>query len=236
MSTNMHGLSQRVAIITGSTGNLGQTVARAFVDAGYRVAGIARRASSSNSGSPSVFELSADLLDVASIGAAVEKALERFRKIDVLVHLAGGFEGGKSIVEMDESALNRMLDINLRTAFNLFRVVVPHMRRQGHGRVIAIGSRTAVEAARLTGAYGASKAALVSLIRTLALENADAGITANIVLPSTIDTAANRAAMPDADPAKWIRPENIADLVLWLASDAASQTTGALIPIYGTEL
>ncbi len=232
----MHGSTQRMAIITGSRGSLGQTVTRAFVEAGYQVAGIVRRISSSTDGTSGVLELSADLLDAASIGAAIDKTVTRFGKIDVLVHLAGGFEGGTSIVETDESALNRMLDINLRTAFNIFRVVVPHMRRQGYGRVIAVGSRTAVEAVRLTGAYGASKAALVALVRTLAQENADAGITANVVLPSTIDTPANRAAMPDADPARWIRPENIADLILWLASDAASQTSGAMIPIYGTDL
>ncbi len=235
MSANKKGSPPRVAIITGSRGNLGQTVTRAFVEAGYQVAGIVRGAPSDNSGNRSAFELSADLLDAASIGAAVEKAVARFGKVDVLVHLAGGFEGGTTIVETDESVLNRMFDINLRTAFNVFRVVVPHMRRQGCGRVIAIGSRTAVEPGRLTGAYGASKAALVSLVQTLALENAERGITANVVLPSTIDTPANRAAMPDADAAKWIRPENIANLVLWLASDAASQTSGALIPIYGTD-
>ncbi len=227
---------KRIAVITGSHGGLGRVVTRAFLDAGLRVAGVARGVSSRDPQHPDLLELSADLLDPASVRSALNKVLERLGNIDILVHLVGGFEGGQSIIETDDAVFNRMLDINLRTAFNVFRLVVPQMRRQRYGRIIAVGSRTAVEPRSLTGAYGASKAALVSLVRTLALENADQGITANVVLPSTIDTPANRASMPDADPAKWVRAEEVAHLILWLASERASQTTGALIPIYGGDL
>jgi len=229
------GQAKRSAIITGFRGSLGRSVAQAFLEAGYQVAGIARPAPSSNPKPAGLLELSADLLDLASIGRSVDTILDRFSKIDVLAHLVGGFEGGKYIVDTDEAALDRMLDLNLRTAFNIFRIVVPHMRSRRHGRIIAVGSRTAVDAQALTGVYGASKAALVSLVLTLARENIDQGITANVVLPSTIDTPANRAAMPQADPSKWVRPEHVASLILWLASEGASQTTGAAIPIYGAE-
>jgi len=224
---------KRTAIVTGANGGLGRIVTQAFLDAGMKVAGLARSVSSNDRARPDFLGLSADLQDSASAGAAVRAVLQRFGRIDVLAHLVGGFDGGKTVIETDDSVLDRMLNLNLRPAFNVFRNVVPHMRRERFGRIIAIGSRTAVEAQPLTGAYGASKAALVSLVQTLALENADRGITANVVLPSTIDTPANRAAMPEADPAKWVKPEQVAHLLLWLASDDASQTTGALIPIYG---
>ncbi len=227
---------KRSVVITGAQGGLGRVVTQTFVDAGMQVAALVRSAPRGKPAPDDVFRVAADLLDPASTSAAVDNVLRRFAKIDVLVHLVGGFEGGKSVVETDDAALDRMIDINVRSALNIFRAVVPHMRSRRFGRVIAIGSRTAVEAQPLTGAYGASKAALLALVRTLALENVDQGITANAVLPSTIDTPANRAAMPDADPAGWVRPEQVASLVLWLASDGASQTTGALIPMYGRGL
>ncbi len=227
------GSLKRTAIITGANGGLGKTVTQAFLDAGLQVAAVARTIAANDLPHGDYIGLSADLLDSGSMAAAVGAVLKSFGRIDVLVHLVGGFEGGKPVAETDDAALDRMLNLNLRSAFNIFRSVVPHMRRDRFGRIIAIGSRTAVEPQPLTGAYGASKAALVSLVRTLALENADQGITANVVLPSTIDTPSNRAAMPDADFTKWVRPEQVAHLVLWLASDGASQTTGALIPIYG---
>jgi NAD(P)-dependent dehydrogenase (short-subunit alcohol dehydrogenase family) len=118
----------------------------------------------------------------------------------------------------------------------MLRAVLPEMRAQGAGRILAIGSRTAVEPQPGVGAYSASKAALVSLVKTVALENKDRGITANVVLPGTMDTPANRAAMPGADFSKWVRPSQIASLLVHLASDQASQISGAVIPVYGREL
>jgi NAD(P)-dependent dehydrogenase (short-subunit alcohol dehydrogenase family) len=129
-----------------------------------------------------------------------------------------------------------MFDINVTSAFHILRAVIPHMRRARAGRIVAIGSRAAEDPGATVGAYSASKAALVSLIRTVAIENKDAGITANVILPGTIDTAANHAAMPDADVSKWVKPESIASLIVWLAGDAASDVTGAVIPVYGKEI
>ncbi len=129
-----------------------------------------------------------------------------------------------------------MLDMNFRAAFYTVRAVLPGMRAQGGGRIVAIGSRAAVEPSPALSAYAASKAALVSLIRTVAAENKDAGITANVVLPGTMDTPANRAGMPAADPSKWVQPAHVASLLLYLASDQAAQISGAVIPIYGSDL
>lgn len=227
------GGEKRIALITGAHGGLGGSVTQIFLDAGLSVAGLARNIRSSNNTNPGFLGISADLLDIASTTAAVGTVLARHGKIDVLVHLVGGFAGGTPITETDDVTLERMLSLNLRSAFNIARAVVPPMRRAGYGRIIAVGSRTAVEPQPLTGAYGASKAALASLVRTLAMENMSAGITVNIVLPSTIDTPANRVAMPDADPSGWVHPDQVAKLILWLASDDASQISGAEIPIYG---
>ena len=162
--------------------------------------------------------------------------IEKFGKIDVLAHLVGGFAGGKTVAETEDVTFQRMFELNLNSAFHVVRAVVPHMRKTGSGRIIAIGSRAAENPGAGVGAYSASKAALVSLIRTVALENKDAGITANVILPGTIDTPANRQAMPGSDTSQWVQPTAIASLILWLASDAAKDVTGAAIPMYGRSL
>jgi NAD(P)-dependent dehydrogenase (short-subunit alcohol dehydrogenase family) len=129
-----------------------------------------------------------------------------------------------------------MFDMNLNSAFHMLRAVIPHMRKAGAGRIIAIGSRAAETPGPTVGAYSASKAALVSLVRTVALENKDARITANVILPGTMDTLANRKAMPGADTSTWVQPASIASLIVWLAGDAGKDVTGAAIPVYGSGL
>ncbi len=229
-------LKDRVAVITGAHGGLGHFVSQAFLTAEARVVGLSRTPQPTGDADPDFHSFPADLSNGERTQAAISAVIERFGKIDILVHLVGGFEGGKVITETDDTTFERMLDLNLRSALNIFRAVVPHMRERGYGRVVAVGSRTAIEPQARLGAYGASKAALVSLVHTLALENKDCGITANVILPSTMDTAANRAAMPDVDPSNWVQPAEVAKLILWLASDEASQVSSARIPIYGREV
>ncbi|MGH9645526.1 MAG: SDR family oxidoreductase, partial [Bryobacteraceae bacterium] len=171
--------------------------------------------------------------EARTMAAAV---IAKWDRIDVLVHLVGGFAGGKSVSDTDDAVLEQMIGMNLRAAFQMFRAVLPGMRARGAGRILAIGSRTAVDPQPVVGAYSASKAALVSLVRTVALENKDRRISANVILPGTIDTPANRAAMPAADPAKWVQPAQVASLLVHLASDQASQISGAVIPILGGDL
>jgi NAD(P)-dependent dehydrogenase (short-subunit alcohol dehydrogenase family) len=226
----------RVAVITGASGGLGTHVSRAFLDAGYGVMGIARRIPALEPPHPSFVPLEADLSHRDSTERAIEAAFARFQRIDVLAHLVGGFSGGKPVVETDQESWDRMFEVNVNSAFNLFRAVLPRMRRAGGGRIIAIGSRLALEPAANAVAYGASKAALVSLVRTVAAENKSAGITANIVLPSTMDTPANRQAMPGANVSRWVQPASVASLLVWLASEAGKDVNGAVIPVYGGEL
>src|SRR5262249_23113529 len=133
----------------------------------------------------------------------------------------------------DLATLQQMLEINLVNAFVLLHAVIPHLRKSDGGRIVAIGSRAAVEPGPMVGAYSASKAALVSLVRTVAMENKDAGMTANVILPGTIDTPANRKSDPQADFSKWVKPQNIAGFALWLAGDSGKDVNGAVVPIYG---
>ncbi|MGE5647251.1 MAG: SDR family oxidoreductase [Acidobacteriota bacterium] len=208
-------------LITGSSGGLGTAVTRAFRESGATVAAI------------SANEIAADLTSPSEAARAVAEAKARFGPIDALVHLVGAFDGGKPVAETDDRVWTRMFDLNVNAAFYTMRAVLPAMLEARHGRIVAIGSRTAVEPAATLAAYGASKAALVALVRTIALEVRHSGITANVVLPSVIDTPANRAAAPTADPSKWVKPESIAALLVWLVSDAARDVNGAVIPIYG---
>lgn len=138
--------------------------------------------------------------------------------------------------ETNDQTFESMLSMNLTSAFYVLRAVIPHMRQAGSGRIIAIASRAAECPGPMVGAYSASKAALVSLIRTVAAENKDRGITANAILPGTIDTPANRKAMPQADTRTWVQPASIASLILWLAGSAGQEVTGAAIPAYGAGL
>jgi NAD(P)-dependent dehydrogenase (short-subunit alcohol dehydrogenase family) len=144
--------------------------------------------------------------------------------------------GGQSIADADDATFRRMFDLNLNLLFHILRAAIPVLRKTGSGRIIAIGSRQALEPGAGVGAYSASKAAMVSLIRTVALENKDAGLRANVILPGTMDTPANRQAIPNADFSKWVRPGTVASLITWLASDAGNDINGAVIPVYGNDV
>lgn len=229
-------LTNKITLITGANGGLGTSVTNAFLAAGARVAGVSRKIQDSDFPHPNFTAVAGELSDAEAARVVAGAVIAKWGRLDALVHLVGGFAGGQSIADTDDSVLRRMLDVNLLAAFHIFRAVLPHMRSAGAGRILAIGSRTAVEPAPMVGAYSASKAALVSLVRTIAIENKDRGITANVVLPGTMDTPANRAAMPGADPSKWVQPSQVASLLVHLASDEASQISGAVIPVVGADL
>ncbi|HBY62212.1 MAG TPA: hypothetical protein DEH78_20520, partial [Solibacterales bacterium] len=200
------------------------------------VAGVAPGISDADFPHPSFGGFSGDLKDGAAARDLLSHVVPRFGPVDVLVHLVGGFNGGTRVEETGEDVVERMFELNFRTAFHAASAVLPSMRERGFGRLLAIGARPAVEPRALLGAYAASKAALVSLWRTLAAENKDRGITANVILPGTIDTPANRRHMPDADPSGWVAPAHIAALLLHLASAHGAAVSGAAIPLYGAEV
>jgi NAD(P)-dependent dehydrogenase (short-subunit alcohol dehydrogenase family) len=226
----------KVVLITGAKGGLGTFVTEQFLAAGANVVGVSRSIKDSDFPNPRFTAMAAELSDSEAARKLAAAAAQRFGHIDVLVHLMGGFRGGSPVSETDDTTFEMMLQTNFKAAFYVTRAVIPHMRNNGGGRIVAIGSRAAVEPGPGVGAYSASKAALVSLIRTIAAENKDAGITANVLLPGTIDTAANRSAIPNADTSKWVPPQRLAELILWLASDRADQVNGAAIPVYGRDV
>jgi NAD(P)-dependent dehydrogenase (short-subunit alcohol dehydrogenase family) len=229
-------LDQKVVLITGAKGGLGTFVTRAFLEAGATVVGVSRSIVPSDFAHPRFIATPAELSSEEAAHSLVNRTVADLGKIDALVHLVGGYAGGKTVHDTDADTLARMLDLNLWSAFRMIRAVIPHMLKQGEGRILAVGSRAAMEPSPMAGAYSASKAALVALIRAVAAENSDKCISANIVLPGTMDTPANRTADPQADFTRWVQPSQVAGLLVHLASANGSQINGAAIPVYGREV
>lgn len=226
----------KVVLVTGANGGLGAHVTQAFLDAEATVVGASLKIQQSDFNSPAFTALPAEISTASGAKSMVDRVVARYGRIDVVAHTVGGFAGGQSIAETDDATFQGMFDLNLDSTFYLLRAALPVMRKTGNGRIIAIGSRAALEPGAGVGAYSASKAAMVSLIRTVALENKDVGITANVILPGTMDTPANRKAMPKADVSRWVQPANIASLITWLAGDAGKDVNGAVIPVYGSDV
>jgi len=222
---NVH-MKEKVVLITGGAGALGQTVVPAFVSTGASVI----LGDLNPVQVPGVTALKADFTDQAQVRTLVDEVIRTSGRLDALINLVGGFATG-SAVETDVSLWQRMLTMNLTSAFLLSQAVLPPMLQRGQGRIVHVAARAALEPFPGAAAYIVSKAGLIGLIRTLSAELAGSGVTVNAVLPSTIDTPANRRAMPAADPSKWARPDSIAQALMFLASDAASQINGALLPV-----
>jgi len=229
-------MNNKVVLITGAKGGLGSFVTQRFLATGATVVGTSRSISQSDFPEANFVALPVDFTKADAVQKAIESVVSRFGRLDALVHLLGGFAGGKTVAETDDATWEQMCDLNLTSAFYVLRAAIPHLRKSGKGRVIAIGSLTAVEPHAGLGAYVTFKAALATLVRTVALENKDAGLTANVVLPGTMDTPTNRKSMPGADFSKWVRPGDVADLVLWLADDRAAHIAGTAIPVDGSNV
>lgn len=229
----------RVVLITGAAGNLGTALCEAFAGAGARLAlfdvndeALAMLVADLPDGVDAGCFV-ADLTDPLSVTQAVDAARARFGRIDILANVAGGFAMGPPLHETDTATYEHMLDLNLRSVFNMCRAVLPLMLEQGGGRIINVSARAALAGKATMGPYCASKAAVISLTETLAAENKHNGINVNCILPGTIDTPQNRAAMPDAAHDTWVPPAALADVMLFLASRAARCVTGAALPVYG---
>jgi NAD(P)-dependent dehydrogenase (short-subunit alcohol dehydrogenase family) len=221
----------KVVVITGASGALGKVVAEQALARGARVAGI-DYAPAQLPATPTRLELgSVDLTDAAAAKTAIDAVAAHFGKIDALINIAGGF-AYETVADGDPKTWARMYALNVTTALNASRAAIGHLTASGTGRIINVGAMGALQAGSGTGAYAASKAGVHRLTEALAAEH-KGKITVNAVLPSIIDTAANRASMPNADFAKWVAPKELADVILFLASDAASAVTGALLQVSG---
>ena len=224
-------MNGKVIVVTGALGALGRVVVDAAIARGARVAGVDHAASQA-AATPERIELGGvDLSDSGQAKKAIDAAAAHFGRLDALVNIAGGFTY-ETVAEGDIKSWQRMHTLNLLTALNTSHAAIPHLAKSPAGRIVNIGAMGALQAGSGMGPYAASKAGVHRLTEALAAEH-KGKITVNAVLPSTIDTAANRADMPKSDFSKWVRPQELAEVILFLVGDAASAVTGALIPVAG---
>ena len=236
----MFDFSDRVVIVTGAAGNLGSAVARAFQAAGAKLVLVDRasdrlpRLFPELADSPDHFLATAvDLTDADAVARMAEEAVSRLGRIDVLVNAAGGYRGGTAVHETPLQTWDLMLNLNARSVFIASSAVIPAMLERGSGKIVSVAARAALKGARTMGPYSASKSAVVRLTESMSAELKKSGINVNCVLPGTIDTPQNRASMPKADTSRWVAPEALADVILFLASDTARGVHGAAVPVYG---
>ena len=225
----------QTVLVTGAKGGLGAHITRLFLEKGAFVAGSSRSIADGDFSSANFAGFPAELSSAEALNGVLDHALSAYGRVDALVHLMGAWAGGSRLEDTDAAAFDRMLDVNLRSTFFAFSAAARIMRSQGTGRLLAIGSKSAMEPQTGAGAYSVAKAALAMLVRSFAAELRGSGVTANIVLPGTMDTPQNRTADPTADPSKWVHPCQVAELLVYLASNAAEAVSGAAIPIYGAD-
>lgn len=237
MDINFQG---QVALVAGGTGGLGSAVALAFLREGATVSVTYRKeeefAALQAAAAAHVAALEGyrtDITDESAVAALAAELIARHGRIDAVVNAIGGYVGGIKLWDLEAKTFDAMLQLNLRSGFILARAVLPAMLKQGRGSFVNVAAKAAVDHGAGAAAYAASKAAAVALMDSLAADTRGSGVRVNSILPSIIDTAANRRAMPGADFASWPRPEDLANVILFLSSDAAKAVHGAAIPVYG---
>lgn len=230
----------QVVLVAGGTGGLGRAVSLAFLNEGAIVAVTYRRkeefAALQKSAAkyvPSLEGHQIDATDEADTGRLADTLLSRHGRIDVCVNCIGGYAGGQPLWKVESKTFEQMFALNVRSGYVLIRAIIPTMLKQGHGAMVNIASRSAYDHAAGAAAYAASKAAGVAMFDCLAADLKGTGVRVNSVLPSIIDTEANRRAMPQANFSQWPKPEDIAKVILFLCSNDAKLIHGASIPVYG---
>ena len=230
----------KIVLVAGGTGGLGHAVSLAFLEEGAKVAvtyraqeGFNALKAAAGKAGPELEGYSVDVADEAAVRQLVEKIVAKYRRLDAMVNTVGGYAGGTKLWEMETKVFDQMLALNLRSGYALSRAAVRAMLKQGRGAIVNVASKAAVDHAAGAAAYAASKAAAVAMLDSLAADLRGTGVRVNTILPSIIDTEANRKAMPKADFAKWPKPEDIARVILFLCSDDARVIHGAAIPVYG---
>jgi len=236
----MDEITGKLVVVTGAAGNLGKAVVKAFLNSGATVFGIDHR-----EGRMEEFAQTAkydnkfhpmekvDITNMESVLTLAKEINKSFGEIDVLVNTVGAFTMDAGVHDLDRKTFQRMMGLNVYSFLNVTKAFVPQMIKKGYGKVISISARAALKGSTKMGAYAASKAALLRLTESLAAELKSENVQVNSVLPGTIDTPENRQDMPDADYSKWVSPEKLADVILFLASPDSDAISGAAIPVYG---
>lgn len=230
----------KVVLVAGGTGGLGRAVSMAFLAEGARTvvtyrkdAEFAELQDAAGEASPLLEGHRVDVTDEAAVTQLVNRVSGRYGRLDAMVNTVGGYAGGIKLWELETKTLELMLALNLRTGYALSRAAVVPMLKQGFGAIVNVAAKAAVDHGGGAAAYAASKAAAVAMMDSLAADVKGTGVRVNSILPSIIDTEVNRRAMPDADFAAWPKPEDLARVILFLASDEAKVIHGAAIPVYG---
>lgn len=230
----------KVVLVAGGTGGLGRAVSLAFLDEGATVVVTYRKQeeldalkSASGGKVASLEGYNVDVTDESAVSQLMDGIVARHGRLDALVNTVGGYAGGTKLWELDTNVFDQMLALNLRSGYALSRAAVRVMLRQGSGAMVNVAAKAAFDHGPGAAAYAASKAAAVAMMDSLAADLKGTGVRINSILPSIIDTEANRKAMPKADFAKWPKPEDIARVILFLCSDAAKVVQGAALPVYG---
>ena len=224
-----------VALITGASGGLGTVVTDQFLESGYLVSAVALDWAKRPPKTESLLVSESDLTSRKAAELAVKRTLKTFGSIDFLVHLVGAFSGGNRVEETTDDEWDEMLAVNLRTAVNMLRATIPSMRAQGAGRIMVVGSTTALHPVVTWGPFCAAVAGLCSMVKVAAAELRDEGITVNALLPTTIDTPIVRGMIGEAEANKWVDARSLGSMMLWLCSDAGRDLTGALLPFMGRQ-
>lgn len=230
----------RTVVVTGAAGNLGRAVASAFAAQGANLVlidlkreALAAAYGDENSEGEQRLFLATNLLEQEEVNLAVTAAMQRFGRIDVLCNLAGGFRMGDAVHESSDQNWDFLFNINSRTLLHTSRAIVPCMLAAGGGKIINVGAFAAQKGQAQMGLYTAAKSVVIRLTESMAAELRTKNINVNCVLPTILDTPENRTAMPNANPANWVAPEALADVVVFLASDAARAVHGAALPVAG---
>lgn len=236
----MFDFTNQVVMISGAVGNLGQVVARSFQACGAKLALVDRGEDRLKETFPDLVNSAdyllvncADLMDEGAVEESVAESLRHFSRIDVLVNTVGGFRAGSPLHETPIETWDFLHNLNARSVFIACKKVIPHMLKQGSGKIINLAARPGLEGQAGMAAYSASKAAVFRLTESMAKELKDQGINVNCIIPGTIDTSANRGANPDADFSTWVKPESLSEVILFLSCSASRDIHGAAIPVYG---
>ena len=236
----MFDFTDQVVVVTGAAGNLGRATAHAFHEAGARLAVLDRQRNVTQSvfgdsipeGDYCLY-VAGDITSEESVAQMVNQTIDTFGRIDVLVNIAGGFTMGPPVHKTDLKTWDFMLNLNAKSVFLMARAVVPHMLTQGRGKIISTAASVGLKAKAKMGAYSVSKAAVIRLTESMAAELKGEGINVNCILPGTIDTPRNRQEIPNADYSKWVTPESLANVIMFLASEAGRDVQGVALPVYG---
>lgn len=235
----MYDFSGKIAIVTGSSGNLGRAAAHAFLSCGAKVALFDRLRGDPRAlfpdlaaGEADVLPVELDLTDSTAVASQVAAVAAHFGRLDILVNTAGGFRG-HSLPETTPEEWDFLMNLNARTVFNTCRAALPYLVNQGSGKIVSVAARAALAGKANMAVYTAAKSAVVRLTEGVAEEVKGSGVNVNCILPGTLDTPQNRQARPDEDHSRWVTPEALSDVILFLASDAARAIHGAAIPVYG---